>query len=264
MLLHTMLHQISPMPNDDFYIGYLDKAPPGLARFLRRVILALLVVAPVLAGILAMTQQPFYPSVFEFLQYRSFEGVVQVQPYPMLLVERPDAVAGLPAYSRYYLVQEGKFGAQEAIEGLSGRHVRLDGALIYRDDQTMIEIKPGTVTPVHDALHTSAVGQSLGMFTLLGEIVDSKCFLGGMNPGSQKVHRACAARCISGGIPPLFVVRDADGASTYVMLQGENGQTVNKDVLDLIAEPLEITGEVVRYDDLLVLKADPDTYQRRK
>jgi len=43
---------------------------------------------------------------------------------------------------------------------------------------------------------------SLGTQTLVGEIVDSKCFLGVMNPGQLTTHRACAIRCISGGVRP--------------------------------------------------------------
>jgi hypothetical protein len=37
---------------------------------------------------------------------------------------------------------------------------------------------------------------------------------------------------------------------------------VNAEVLSLVAEPVEITGQVLRYDDFLVLRADPDSYQR--
>ena len=44
----------------------------------------------------------------------------------------------------------------------------------------------------------------LDTFTLIGEIVDSKRYLGVMNPGNGKVHRDCAVRCLSGGIPPIF------------------------------------------------------------
>ena len=37
---------------------------------------------------------------------------------------------------------------------------------------------------------------------------------------------------------------------------------VGFDVLDRVAEPLEITGDVVRHGDLLVLYADPASYRR--
>jgi hypothetical protein len=39
---------------------------------------------------------------------------------------------------------------------------------------------------------------------------------------------------------------------------------VNKQVLDKVAEPLEITGELERQGDWFILKADPNTYRRVK
>jgi hypothetical protein len=39
---------------------------------------------------------------------------------------------------------------------------------------------------------------------------------------------------------------------------------VNQQVLDMVAEPVEITGEVERQGDLLILRADPATYRRAK
>ena len=37
---------------------------------------------------------------------------------------------------------------------------------------------------------------------------------------------------------------------------------VNKQVLELVAEPVRITGELVRQGEMLVLRAEPSTYQR--
>ena len=92
--------------------------------------------------------------------------------------------------------------------------------------------------------------------------MDSKCFLGVMNPGQLAPHRACAIRCISGGIPPVLLVRQQDGAALYLLLVSAAGQPVNQQVLDLVAEPVQITGEVERQGDLLILRADPSTYRR--
>jgi hypothetical protein len=39
---------------------------------------------------------------------------------------------------------------------------------------------------------------------------------------------------------------------------------VNKQVLDLVAEPVQIIGEVERQGELLILRADPVTYRRVK
>ena len=102
----------------------------------------------------------------------------------------------------------------------------------------------------------------LGRGTFVGEIVDSKCHFGVMNPGTAKPHRACAIRCISGGIPPVLMVRHREGAIHYFFLVSSTGAPVNKLVLDLVAEPVEITGEVERHGDVLLLKADPASYRR--
>ncbi len=96
----------------------------------------------------------------------------------------------------------------------------------------------------------------------MGEIVDSKCFLGVMNPGQLTPHRACAIRCISGGVPPVLLVRQRDGPAIYLLLVSAEGKPVNKQVLDMVAEPLEITGEVERQGELLILRADPATYRK--
>ena len=250
------------MPQDDFYIGYLDKAPEGLAKWLRGRVVGLIVVALGVAVMLVAGQKAFYPSTFEFLQYRSFEGVVEEHPYPMLRVMHPGESGELP-YSRYYLVQEGKFGAQHSMEGFEGQRVRFEGTLIYRDDQVMIELKPGTVEVVDaERAQPDARLVLLGQYTLTGEIVDSKCYLGVMNPSSEKPHRACAARCISGGIPPLFITRNESGDTSYLLLQSPEGEAVNAAVLDVVAEPLSITGSVYQQGDLLVFQADPATFRR--
>ena len=102
----------------------------------------------------------------------------------------------------------------------------------------------------------------LGRQTLTGEVVDSKCFFGAMNPGQSAPHRACAIRCISGGIPPVLLVRLPNGTATYFLLVSANGKPVNRQVLDFVAEPVQITGEVERQGGLLILRAEPADYHR--
>jgi hypothetical protein len=169
------------------------------------------------------------------------------------------------AFSTYYLVAPWKFGLnREAIAALDGKSVALKGTLIYRGNQTMIETKPEWIQANANASAPAAVPQAtaLGKKTLVGEIVDSKCFLGVMNPGQLTPHRACAIRCISGGVPPVLLVRQKDGPAIYLLLVSANGKPVNKQVLDLVAEPIEITGEVERQGELLILRADPTTYRK--
>jgi hypothetical protein len=92
--------------------------------------------------------------------------------------------------------------------------------------------------------------------TLAGEIVDSKCYLGVMNPGNGKVHRDCAARCISGGIPAAFVVKDAAGVSKTLVLSNAGR------LLEFVAEPVEISGRLFRSNGMLKLRADPGSIRR--
>jgi hypothetical protein len=162
------------------------------------------------------------------------------------------------------LVAPWKFGLDlEAIAPLDGKAVSLKGTLIYRGNQTMIEVVSNSIQPT-DVANITALPQvvPLGRQTLIGEIVDSKCFLGVMNPGQLTPHRACAIRCISGGVPPVLLVRQKDGPAIYLLLVSAEGKPVNKQVLDRVAEPVEITGEVERQGELLILKADPTTFRR--
>ncbi len=248
--------------SEEFYIGYLPYAPGHIAVYLRKLIFAAFALGAIAALLFVIGQRSFAFSVFEFLQPRTFEGVISTEPYPTLLVMRPGKSRSLPTFSRYYLVAEGKHGALPEVENYEGAHVKLKGTLIYRDDQTMIELMPHSVEPLSETPAVAAPQQqALGTFTLTGEIVDSKCFLGVMNPGEMKTHQACAVRCIAGGSPPVLVVRTERNEIAYLMLVSREGRAVNQDVLEMVARPVEITGEVWQYDNLLALRADPKTYR---
>src|SRR5262249_3287574 len=144
--------------------------------------------------------------------------------------------------------------------------VTLKGTLIYREHQTMIEVAGDSIKPIGAPQRSVKSGtpeaMSLGQQTLVGEIVDSKCFLGVMNPGQLTPHRACAIRCMSREIPPVLLVRRSDGTASYYLLVSQVGKPVTKEILDMVAEPVQITGEVVRQGDLLILRADPARYRR--
>ena len=132
----------------------------------------------------------------------------------------------------------------------------------------MIEVADGSIKSIADSTiqhsNDSTIPVRLGQQTLIGEIVDSKCYLGVMNPGQLTTHRACAIRCISGGIPPVLLVRQTNGPALYFLLVSSDGRPVNKQVLSMVAEPIEVTGNVERQGELLILRADPATYRRVK
>jgi hypothetical protein len=252
--------------NDEFYIGWQSSAPPGVGKSVRRVVFLLLAVAVVLGVLVAVAQRTIGASVFEWGKVKSFSGILKSQPYPHLLVPRPGADTA-NSFSSYYLVKPFKFGLDhETAAALDGRMVSLKGTLIYRANQTMIEVADDSITPVeaNGSIMPTDVSETirLGSQTLIGEIVDSKCYLGVMNPGALTPHRACAIRCISGGIPPVLLVRQTNGPALYFLLVSADGKPVNKQVLEMVAEPVQITGEVQRQGELLILRADPAGYRR--
>lgn len=252
---------------DEFYIGYLPQAPRKVAIWVRRCCLALFAVAALTVILLVTGQHRFPLSVFEFQQYRQFEGVVREKPYPMLLVRRPGETWKSSGVSSYLLVSPGKHGADDEAAGFDGKQVQLQGSLIYRGEMVMIEVIPHSLKTIGETAGMSEdqqakASEDLGIFTLTGEIVDSKCYLGVMNPGQTKPHRECAVRCISGGAPPLFIARDANGRTVSLVLVSADHQPVNQKVLNLVAEPVEISGRVVREGEQLFLEADPKTYRR--
>src|SRR5208283_2349324 len=163
-------------------------------------------------------------------------------PYPTLLAARPREAAQEEKYSRYLIVAPGKHGAEELVAGFDGKQVSLQGQLIYREGGTMVEISPGSIKLMQADPASRLPTRDLGTVRVTGEIVDSKCYLGVMNPGQGKVHRDCAALCLRGGIPPIFV--SSNGESQFLLV-GPDGSALSRDALhDFVAETLTIEAEL--------------------
>jgi hypothetical protein len=244
---------------NEFYVGYLPKAPAALAGFVRKVVVVLGLLAVAAALALVVGQRPFASSAFEYGKLTSLEGVVMTRPFPTLLVARPGQVGQRDKYSRYLLVAPGKHGADDLVAGFDGKLVRLKGQLIYRESGTMLEIAPSSIAVIDTQPTIQETTRDLGTVTLSGEIVDSKCYLGVMNPGQGKVHRDCAARCLSGGIPPIFVTAAGRG---QFLLVGLDGRALGRDALrEFIAEPIQIQGELIESGSTQWLKVDPGTFR---
>jgi hypothetical protein len=247
---------------DTFYVGYLEPKPET-ARRLKRLAAVLVVLAGIVAMALAIATGPFDRATYEYATEREWQGRLEATPYPVLIA-RTHAVAGSPfgAYERYPLVAQGKHGADALIAGLDGATVRLKGRRIVRQETTMLEVVPGTIErfepslPENDKRTPASQIENLGHTTFHGEIVDSKCFLGVMNPGRLEVHRACAIRCIAGGVPPMLFVRESEGREAHLLLVDQNGQPLNDRVLGLVAYPVTIEGRLERRDDLYYLYAE--------
>lgn len=251
---------MSEQQEDPFYVGYMPDAPASVASFIKTRIMALLIATFVVAAVIATRFQQLGPATFEFGNNRDFEGCLEMQPYPHLAVTRPGSASEEHGeVSRYYLTVFGKHGAEDHVRAFANQKVKLAGQLIYRDDQTMIEIKDGSLVKVGDS-DVSSAPRTLEAVSLEGEIIDSKCYLGVMNPGSLKPHKACAINCIRGGVPPMLLVRGENRAFYYLLVDTQ-GKPVNRRILDKIAVPVRIQGVVEQLDNLRILKADPATFE---
>ncbi len=238
----------------DFYVGYHPQAPARYARFIRKVVAVALATVTAVAATLAATQDPAGSGIFEYGTLREFTGTIIERPYPMLLVPRPGITDRDAAYSRYLLVAEGKHGAQALAAGHDGHPVRSRGTIISREGTTMLEVRSADFDSVGATLAGGVSPPiSLGRMTLRGEVLDSKCWLGVMKPAHGAVHRGCATRCLSGGIPPLLVVHDPAIPAGQVLLRGAGGEPAHKRFLRYVGAPVTLTGEVLLQGTLVVM-----------
>ena len=231
-----------PTDTEPFYVGYHPEAPATVARFTRLAAGSVLLLAGGLMSGLAVAQRTYGPSAYEFGTVRTVIGTIRTSPVPVLEVADSGALI-----RRYLLAAAGKFGAQEVVAPFDGQRVRMTGQLAHRGNGRLLEI--ATVSATDGAPAPIEPLADLGSFHLDGEIVDSKCYLGVMNPGLGKTHRACAARCLSGGMTPLFAARNFEGAAIVLILV--NDQMGPLRTLGRIAgRPLGLTGRVFRQGDL--------------
>lgn len=207
---------------------------------------ALVLFSAGVALLLTSQQGPFDASTFAFQQYREYSGSITLWPAPTLLTKD----------GPFLLTRPGKFGATAWVQSRDGQPVRLRGALIASSGDRMLEIEPGSIER-GDAAVPLEPETSLGTVELSGEIADGKCYLGVMNPGRGKVHRDCAVRCLSGGAPPVFLARDAGGRLRALLLAG-----LGRELLDYVAEPVRLRGELRQRGSQLIFIADRASLRR--
>ncbi|MEM6377258.1 MAG: hypothetical protein AAF705_03535 [Bacteroidota bacterium] len=250
-----------------YFIGWNDEMPARNKKAIRRLLLPLFIGIPILVFCLVYFASPFNDHEFELGKVKSFTGTYFADPFPVLLLDEGQAPAGHDPAA--LLVGYGKNGAKgfmETIEQkmgvLSGKKIQLYGTLIYGDGRVLIELtkKEDSLEKViaDQGQNTQAVAGNTQQFS--GEILDPKCWFGVMKPGDGKVHKSCAIRCISGGIPPVFRVQSNDGNAYYV-LKGKSGTVINEMVLSYVGEPVQISGTSVQQNGWQVLEVDEITLQ---
>ncbi|MFN7940260.1 MAG: hypothetical protein U0X73_01565 [Thermoanaerobaculia bacterium] len=247
--------------DDPFFIGWLPEQPEATARRVRAGVAFAGGVALATLAVVTIAPATLPASRFDWGSATALEGFLLERPVPALWLAGEGAAARtgggiLP------LVAPGKFGAADLVRGRDGQAVRLAGALLERDGLRMLEVRPESIVPVPGVGVARPGSLSLGPATLVGEIVDSKCWTGAMNPGEGKVHRDCAVRCISGGMPPALVVRSPAGGAIVLLLVGARDEAIGRELLDRVGEPVEVRGEVVRWADRLAIRAAPADVRR--
>lgn len=241
---------------DDFFVIYRDADGGALRGWLRGLSAAILVFALAMGAALVAFQRSVAPDArFEFGRVAEYEGVLVGDPVP-LLVTRDRA---------YFLVNPLKYEFDTAVRAaLHERNVRLRATLIERGEQAMLEVVEGSVEGLgsEPSAGLPALGAARAGTRLVGEIVDSKCYLGVMNPGHLKPHRACAVNCLRGGIPPILLTRDAAGESRQVVLVTADGVRLDEWILPWVAEPVEVTGALRRLGPLELLEVQEGGVRR--
>ena len=198
----------------------------------------------------AKFQNPVDPGAFEFGVERTFEGTLFESPLTVLQINKSGAKSGM----NFLLVGSGKFRVPEVLRGKDGQHVRFKGSLIYRNGVAMIEVnKPESIELIEGPRAKAPKVISLGQGTFVGELVDTKCFLGVMRPATGKVHRGCAIRCLSGGAPPGLLVRDERGDSVALLLAGVDGKRLDID-WGLAARSLKVEGDFELHSGTPILR----------
>ncbi|MEA5472005.1 hypothetical protein [Spirulina sp. 06S082] len=248
----------NPRKKDEFYVNY-GKMPSGFLRHLLWFIPLLAAIAIALALLLPGIHDHFNEG--RFAGRSETEGILLAKPVPHLLVPRSGETGTGVKYSRYILMDTDKSGVDESDLEKAGQWVSLTGITIHRDSLTVIATQSVEAIDTPENAPTPDRERSLGEFTLVGEILDSKCYPGVMKRGRTAIHRSCAIRCISGGVPPIFLVENEAGEKMYFVLSDREGKAVNDRILDKVADEVRITGEVIQAGDMFILKADPDTYE---
>lgn len=242
-------------PND-FYVGYL--ALPTAVRSLLVIIVPAAIFALLGASLaLALQQRDTGDGFWQTGTASEWTGTLRLDPYPLL--DTPDGTL--------LLVSMGKFSSTDDAAPFHGQTVTIRGRLLKRAGRRMIELDaphPTLGPPISNADGPATPAPprlSLGQATLTGEILDSKCFLGAMKPGSGRTHKACAILCLQGGIPPVFVAEQSPGNIQLFILTNQDGSLIQGEALQqlfpIVTANLSISGTIETRGQTHFFKIDP-------
>ncbi|MEL6795257.1 MAG: hypothetical protein AAFO89_00380 [Planctomycetota bacterium] len=232
------------MPSDrgDLYVGYLP-APVRHRRFARLSFGVVLV----LAGGIGFVGARFATNPGEgswSSEVSHVDGVLRTEPTTYL--QTPDGPV--------LLVEIGKFGARTLNE-VKDRPVRCRGTLIARGRHRMLELVTGesAVQPTEQAQRPQGAASDPRGVEVIGEIIDTKCYLGAMKPGAGPTHAACARLCIRGGIPAAIVGATPVGEQIWAVLDPGESEVIDETLLSAVGKPVRLRGVLTERSGLSVL-----------
>lgn len=256
---------------NEFYIGYKPKAPKGIARFVIAFVLVLFMIMGGTSYFLSTSHDHITNGTYEYGELTELTGTISMEPVPHIRI-LADSVGEIG--KNIMLIDFGKFGARTSVErmqekiggDISSYEVTIRGTLIYQDGFTLLEL-----TEKENALMnwnkpkgfmTLAEVPPSYNIELVGEIVDPKCYFGSMKPAQNKPHLSCAALCIAGGIPPVYVVQTKAKTAKYFILKGLDGQDINQEILEYVAQGVRLEGELSKHHEWNILRIDPEKIKR--
>ena len=254
-----------------FYVGWQDKMPKEHKSTVKKFIILIFVALPLIAFSVIYAQRGFNNHQFELGKSTELTGIYYSSPVPVLEVLITEMKADLSNY--VMLVGYGKFGAEGIMENIEklkgdieGKRVTIKGTLIYGDGKAVLELteKANSLVTIHkDIVEPKAEDryETSNFDNVEGEIVDPKCYFGVMKPGEGKIHKSCAVRCISGGIPPVFKTTTFQNEIEYFILLGENGEKINHKILNKIAEKVKISGKATFTNGWNYLYVKPESIE---
>lgn len=235
-----------PKAEDPFYVGYLPTPRPH-ERFAQLALVALLALAATGGAGLGWLMDDPGEAVWDTSSTTAVAGTLRLTP--TAFVESDDGPV--------LLVEAGKFGARDLSSIVDGTVVTVTGFRLERGPMRMIELSPD-----EDAVVAGGAGGAAGNPTtdrtsrgeveIVGEIVDSKCFLGAMKPGDGRTHAACARLCIRGGIP-ASIVGTIDGEPIWAVLDAGAAEHIGDELLQAVGEEVRLRGTLATVHGLPVL-----------
>jgi nitrite reductase/ring-hydroxylating ferredoxin subunit len=255
---------------DNIFIGWSGKLDNITKKAIKRFVFPTITIGFLFLFSFTLLQKKIANSSYRYNEVAAYTGIVSNDPFPHILFTKGKDVFGNPINEVLPLVNAWKFGADSLISQWCKDHpggmATIKGTIIIRDSVRVMELtgkENSFEKPTSQIVYLKPQIEKLGMVSIKGEIIDPKCYLGAMNPGEGKPHRSCAIRCISGGIMPMVTYWEKN-QKKYAVLLGEHGEKINDQVLDFVAEPVDIKGVLFQYENWNYLLINPREIKRLK